>query len=131
MTDTLPLDDALQVLSNRRRRLLIELLADVPQVTASEAADELHTHFDEGARYESVYISLTQTHLDELASTDIIRVDETDKTIRRGPHFDKVHTVLNCAHQTLTTNDSPEPASATADPESTDEEVLPSAESSQ
>lgn len=75
----LEIDDALDVLSNRRRRLVIRFIHaqgggefDLNEVVRFIATEEYGPEFDSTQR-KRVYISLYQTHMEQLAAAEVIR----------------------------------------------------------
>lgn len=96
-------DDVLATLANRRRRIILRLLAvDSPrtltdlagQIVAIENDIEVSTvNADER---KSVYITLLQGHADELANSNAVEYDEQAKQIDKGPEFACMMAVLRC-----------------------------------
>lgn len=85
-------DDLFGVVSNSRRRAVIEQLADKPETTARDLsvqiACEEYDHTPEslsGTARRRVYIALIQLHLQQLDETGIIEYDSDSKRVTRGP----------------------------------------------
>src|SRR6056297_1088682 len=85
---TIDEDTVYEILSNERRRRCLKLLSEsdeqweVSQLSKRVAADIADADAD---IYDSIYISLCQTHLPKLAEADLIAYDSTEKTVTPGP----------------------------------------------
>lgn len=84
------------LLSNERRRVCLKILAasegtlcvkELSERVAKQVSEE-GTDGDE--IYNSVYISLCQTHLPKLNDEDIVSYDSNSKTVERGAEFDRI-----------------------------------------
>lgn len=90
MTRSISRDAAFALLSNRRRRQLLCLLARTGethtlQAVAREIVERLGRVEPDGTTgeaYRSVYVSLYQNHAPQLAAEGIVDYDETDRTVR-------------------------------------------------
>ena len=99
--DRITRDVAFSILSNRRRRQLLCVLARSGETRSLRAiAQEIvgpletidSTEVTEGA-YRSVYVSLYQTHVPQLATEGIVDYDETERTVRLA-HNRRTETLL-------------------------------------
>jgi len=84
-----------EVLSNERRRRVLELLHDrTPRelsVLAEEvAAAETDQRPPPRNKRNSVYITLHQTHLPKLDGLDIVEYDDREKVVTLGPRADQI-----------------------------------------
>ncbi|MDS0282635.1 DUF7344 domain-containing protein [Haloarcula onubensis] len=83
-----------EILSNERRRRCLKLLVDsddvwaVRQLSERIAADVAGPSGSADDIYDSVYISLCQTHLPKLDDADLVVYDATAKTVTVGPAAD-------------------------------------------
>ena len=92
------IDDAtvFEILGNERRRACLQCLAEhetVVSVSAlgrqvARAVADAETDSDD--LYDSVYISLCQTHLPKLDAVGLIEYEHERKRVGRGPRFDAV-----------------------------------------
>lgn len=88
--DGLSIDDVFEILSNARRRYMIDYLhqtggtATLSEIADQIAAWEYETPVDDVGNDERrrVYISLYQTHLPKLVEYGVIQYDEDTKTAR-------------------------------------------------
>jgi len=91
---TIDEDTVYEILSNERRRRCLKLLSEsdeqweVSQLSKQVAADIADADAD---IYDSIYISLCQTHLPKLAEADLIAYDSTEKTVTPGPAMEALH----------------------------------------
>lgn len=116
MVDSTSVDDTLEeseifhILGNDRRRAIVVELADRPEpidvstIATAVAAREM----DESGEvpnnlYKSVYVSLQQTHLPQLETDAVISYDADEKTITRGPQFDRVRSYLTATQGPIDT----------------------------
>lgn len=96
-SDTIPLneDDVHHILSNSRRRHIIQVLADpdapntiqIGDFATDIAARENQTTARDVTSDErkSVYVGLTQCHVPELAENDVINVDDRHTSVSATP----------------------------------------------
>lgn len=93
------------LLGNERRYRCLRCLADEsrsPPVAVQTLADdltaELSANTDNGTDIDnlrnSVYVSLSQTHLPKLDEAEIVNYDDDEQTVDRGPRFDALRTYL-------------------------------------
>ncbi|WP_247728458.1 DUF7344 domain-containing protein [Halovivax limisalsi] len=113
MVDTASTEPALEesdifhILGNDRRRAIVVELADRPErvdvstVATAVAARETDDEEVPNNLYKSVYVSLQQTHLPQLESDGVISYDPDEKTIARGPQFDRVRTYLTATQRSI------------------------------
>lgn len=116
-------DEAAGMLSTRRRRWLIEHLADVEETTLSKASDAFSAEEYDGS-YSSqerkrTYVALYQTHIGKMHEAGVIHYedDHGQHTIRKGPHFEGyLELVETLDEMCLSGEESPktEPAGGTA-----------------
>ncbi|WP_423999559.1 DUF7344 domain-containing protein [Haloarcula salina] len=94
-------DTAFDILGNERRRACLNYLAghdgslpvsDLGRAVAREVADP---GTDEDDLYDSVYISLCQSHLPRLDSVDLVEYDPDEKLVETGPSFDDIDHLLD------------------------------------
>lgn len=105
----LVVEDIHHILSNRRRRLVLEQLRNgESEMQVREIADRIaelesakHDSPPTGDRRRSVYISLIQNHLPKLCEFDVIEYDQRAKTVTLGESFRQV----NCHMNTEVDND--------------------------
>lgn len=88
------------VLSNRRRRMTIEILREAGgSVTARDLSERIAA-LETGQRppprnaRQSAYVSLLQTHLPKLDDLDIVDYDDGAKTVALGSAADQVSTFM-------------------------------------
>lgn len=86
--DDLAEGDIHELLRNQRRRLTIEALQETPEnqmsvraLSEEIAAIETDEHPAPRNKRQSVYVSLTQTHLPKLAKFDVVDYDDDTKQI--------------------------------------------------
>ncbi|MXR40125.1 hypothetical protein GRX01_01965 [Halobaculum sp. WSA2] len=94
-------DAALRLLAERQRRAVVRRLADAEEpVTVESLAASLATTTSDVA---GVRIGLRHSHLPKLHDADVIDYDAEDGTVRRGPRFDAVASLLRTvtAHREL------------------------------
>lgn len=103
------MDEAMEVLSNSRRRVVIDVLdtrpADAPPIQKRTLADILASI--ESADRQSVYVGLHQTHLDKLEDVGAVVVTNRGHSIDRGPRFQQYAQALRMNRVTFT-GDRPE-----------------------
>jgi DNA-binding transcriptional ArsR family regulator len=88
--DALDRDTAFELLSNERRRQLLSLLAESNgELTLQAAARHIAARGSEvdpeevsGEEYRSVYVSLSENHIDKLVDEGVVDYDEDAQTIR-------------------------------------------------
>lgn len=90
-------EDAIyNLLGNERRRVCLKLLAAsegtrcVKELSERVATTVSEDGTDADEIYNSVYISLCQTHLPELDDEDLVNYDSENKTVERGSGFDRI-----------------------------------------
>lgn len=94
---TIDEDAVYDILSNERRRRCLKLLSgsdeqwEVSQLSEQVATDIADTDADADDIYDSVYISLCQTHLPKLDEADLVVYDSTAKTVTSGPAMEALH----------------------------------------
>lgn len=94
-------DAVLRLLAERQRRAVLRRLTDAAEPVAVESlAASLATTTSDVA---GVRIRLRHTHLPKLHDADVIDYDAEDGTVRRGPRFDAVASLLRIitAHREL------------------------------
>lgn len=85
------IDKTTEILSNKRRREVIELLNDADVLTLGEAAEEIgeaEGDFGDVNPRRRVYISLHQTHLPRMDEYGAVDYNDDRKTIARGKEYD-------------------------------------------
>lgn len=80
--EVLTTDDVFQLLSNYRRRQVLELVRDHGEMDKRELAETID------GEYKPVYISLHQCHLPKLVRADVLTEDRD--TYALGPNADKL-----------------------------------------
>jgi len=97
--EPLSITDIHDVLSNDRRRRVIELLDDGPIALRSLADDIATIEADNTpaprAVRQSVYVTLHQNHLPRLDSLGIVEYDDTSKTVVPGEYADEIERYLH------------------------------------
>lgn len=96
--DALPLDIVFDILSNRRRRIILDVLASEDEPTTLGALAELIASIENGKPEASlsskerkrVYICLLQSHLPKMDDADVIDYDEDRKTVGAGDNLESV-----------------------------------------
>lgn len=93
-TDEQHLDEVFHILQNRRRRDVIEYLAEVSTTTdTGELAEHIAErevddgHVDTSAR-KRVYIALHQSHLDKMDDAGVINYETGGNRVTRGEDFE-------------------------------------------
>lgn len=93
-SDRLDESTLLSLIGNERRYACLHYLLTTDREPipvrdlAEDIADELADEPPASENLEnSVYISLCQTHLEKLASVELVDFDADEKTVRRGPEF--------------------------------------------
>jgi len=97
-TDRLPQDELFDLLSNGRRRYVLQYLsqaggtADFERLTDTVAAWENDTTVDriEEDERKRVYVSLYQTHLPRLESSGVVTFDQEQGIVEAGVHAAEV-----------------------------------------
>lgn len=89
-TKTLDWQDVFYVLSNARRRHVIEYVRQHERTALDELATFIAGEASDEDTYKSVYVSLQQTHLPVLDERNIVHYEDESNTIRRGPRLDDV-----------------------------------------
>lgn len=103
------LDELFDILSNSRRRHVVELLdehggsAEFRELTDAVARREtgVPVSYDERKR---VYVSLRQSHLPRLADAGVVEYDPDRGTVRATPLFDTVVRPLEAVTERLETS---------------------------
>ena len=99
------LDDAtiFDILGNERRRACLHCLAEhetavsvstLGQQVADVVAD---AETDSAELYDSVYISLYQTHLPRLDAVGLVEYEQEQKRVRQGPRFETIRDQFEAA----------------------------------
>lgn len=88
----LTLDQALQLLSNGRRRAVMDRLSTEGATTRSALADHLEATMDGGRK--SHYVSLYQCHLPKMADHGVIVYDQRAGDVEPGPAFADTYSVM-------------------------------------
>ena len=91
------LDEVFALLSNSRRRAAIKILLEHERIDHGELIDKV-AEAEYGLPIEeissderhTIYVSMTQTHLERLESDDIITRDRDTGTIGLGPNADEL-----------------------------------------
>ncbi|MGM0592414.1 MAG: DUF7344 domain-containing protein [Halobacteriota archaeon] len=91
-------DQPYQLLANARRRECVRYVTsmeDNEAVSVRELADSVADSLDNNPPAsndfrQSVYISLTQRHLEKLDGCDVISYDPEDKLVRVGPNLESI-----------------------------------------
>lgn len=110
-------DEVFTLLKSRRRRAIIRHLAhevdDDEAITLSELATQITAritdkapHEVDNAKRKSVYVGLSQNHLDILAEANII--SETSAGIRKGNALETVAAVIDYVDTICTTDETPQ-----------------------
>ena len=95
VTDPASLDVAFDVLSDSRRRDILEAVADHNPRDVDEFTSGGVASADEnGADPERVRTELHHVHLPKLAAQGYVEWDPNAETIRRGPNFDDIAPLL-------------------------------------
>lgn len=92
------------VLDNPRRRYVLYALSNSEDGTLRELARNIvawerdihETDVDEQAR-DRVYLSLYHAHIPKLVEEGVVEFDESEETLRPGPHAEQVFAVLESA----------------------------------
>ena len=106
--DQTGLDDAtmFDILGNERRRVCLHCLAEhetalsvsaLGQQVASIVAD---AETDSDELYDSVYISLCQTHLPKLDAVGLVEYEQDQKQVCQGPRFGAIRDQFEAARTT-------------------------------
>ena len=99
------LDDAtvFDILGNERRRTCLHCLAEhetalpVSELGKQVARAVADAETDGDELYDSVYISLCQTHLPRLDAVGLIEYEQDRKRVRQGPRFDAIRDQFEAA----------------------------------
>lgn len=94
----LPLGVALELLRNRRRRLVLDALsanapADYDDVVDYVVREEAGLGYSSKER-KRVYVALYQNHVPKLDDADVVEFDGTSKPLMRGGEFGSVYAAL-------------------------------------
>ncbi|MFB1066479.1 hypothetical protein [Natrinema sp. H-ect4] len=82
----LTIDEGLHLFSNKRRRLVVELVDNLGPMEIGALADAIATITDR--KRKTVYVPLFQTHLPKLDEHDVIELGERKHHVEPGEHFD-------------------------------------------
>ncbi|WP_336337149.1 DUF7344 domain-containing protein [Haloarcula brevis] len=104
-TDGDGLDDAtmFELLGNERRRACLQCLAahETPQSVSALGREVARTvadaETDSDDLYDSVYVSLCQTHLPKLDAVGLVEYERERKQVRRGSRFDAIRRQFEAA----------------------------------
>ncbi|WP_137684077.1 DUF7344 domain-containing protein [Haloarcula mannanilytica] len=104
-TDQDGLDDAtiFEILGNKRRRACLHCLAEhetgmsVSSLGRQVARAVADAGTDSDELYDSVYISLCQTHLPKLDAVGLVEYDHDRKQVAPGPRFDAIRQQFEAA----------------------------------
>lgn len=96
------LTEVFDILKNKRRMLLVELLADERGATDLSTVAETIADIEGGTgtysqRRKRVRVALYQSHLPKLDDFGVVEYDKRSGSISRGDQFDRVHDVLQSA----------------------------------
>jgi len=102
------LDDAtiFEVLGNERRRACLHCLAEhetdlsVSTLGRQVARAVADAETDSDEIYDSVYVSLCQTHLPKLDAVGLVEYDRDRKRVEQGPGFDAIRQQFEAASTT-------------------------------
>ncbi|MFC6722895.1 hypothetical protein ACFQE1_00445 [Halobium palmae] len=94
------LDEAIDVLSANRRRLVIKYLANRESETSIRELSE-HIAKVESTDRKSVYTTLHQLHLEKLHDTGVVSWDRRSGTVKKDSQCDVLYRVLRQAKQEL------------------------------
>lgn len=102
------LDDTtiFDVLGNERRRACLLWLAEheadlsVSTLSRQVARAVADTETDSDEIYDSVYVSLCQTHLHKLDAVGLVEYDRDRKRVKQGPGFDAIRQQFEAASTT-------------------------------
>lgn len=82
----LPMDTTLHLVSNERRRLVIDYVDTLGPMEVGALADAIATVTE--PKRKSTYIGLYQEHLPKLDRHDVINLGPRGHHVEPGPHFD-------------------------------------------
>lgn len=85
-TCELTIDEALHLFSNKRRRLVVELVDELGPMEIGVLSDAIATITEH--KRKSVYVPLYQSHLPKLDENDVIELGERGHHVEPGEHFD-------------------------------------------
>ncbi|NLV06000.1 hypothetical protein GOC83_07645 [Haloarcula rubripromontorii] len=91
-------------LGNERRRACLYCLAEhgtalsVSTLGEQVARAVADAETDSDELYDSVYISLCQTHLPKLDAAGLVEYEQDRKRVRQGPRFDAIRDQFEAAH---------------------------------
>lgn len=102
------LDDAtvFDILGNERRRACLHCLAEcetalpVSELGKQVARAVADAETDSDALYDSVYVSLCQTHLPRLNAAGLVEYEQDRKRVGQGPRFDAIRDQFEAARTT-------------------------------
>jgi len=103
-TDGISVERLLFALSDPRRRRVIDTVQEFDSIEVSDLADEVTLPEEDR---KTVYISLTQTHIDVLSEAGVIEVRPIASLVRRGPHFTEAQATLSYARDAAERSDPP------------------------
>lgn len=98
------------VLSNERRWMMLELLAESGKSMSARELSERIAEWETGQRppprnaRQSAYVSLMQTHLPKLIQLDIVEFDESAKTVRFGSRGAQVSKHIGLESKSFSSN---------------------------
>lgn len=97
------IDGILDVLCNKRRRMLIRLIAIEPLCPRAAAGDIAAVEEDNPTSDDrhAVYVALQQTHIPACVDEDILEVKQQTDTLRPGSAFQKTARILACLDDEL------------------------------
>ncbi|EMA32765.1 DUF7344 domain-containing protein [Haloarcula japonica] len=94
------------ILGNERRRACLHCLAEhegalsVSALGKQVARAVADAEADSDELYDSVYISLCQTHLPKLDAVGLVEYEQNRKRVRQGPRFDAIRDQFEAARTT-------------------------------
>lgn len=95
----LKLETVAEILSNERRRYIIEILEDEEITTVKDMSERIAEKEVGGTPHarerNSVYVTLIQNHVPMMYKKGIVEYDECRKLIRRGEQYESILKALN------------------------------------
>lgn len=94
-------DVVFDLLGNDRRRVCLKELVDAEEVRdLNDLSEQVAAQLDDSSTstdelYESVYISLCQSHLPKLEKVDLVEFDSDQKTVEPRPALDEIERHLH------------------------------------
>lgn len=89
-----PLDQIFDILSNHRRRAVLQILTETARIERGDLAEQIAArendtpvHLFSSEEHQRVEVKLYQVHLPKLADADAITYDESRGIIEPGPAF--------------------------------------------